>query len=1087
MPEILTISKQKPDSKAADFQFLIDKALRYVQLVAGNNWTDYNTHDPGRTILEQLSYAINDLSYRTAQPIANLLAENNGESGKQTHFFTPKEILSANPVTVNDFRKVLIDLKGIKNAWLEPRVEDDFYSDGPALYFNTLTRELTFLENPEEAAGKDMIRMTGLYDILLEFESHETYGDLNGSSIQRTLEITNAADPLFGFKAVFATEFPYWDDSIFPDLNLDQFDPVYEEAMVKALVAKLVDVDATTYRKLEKYKVQISFNNQLSLVITDRSTRQRQLDLETSLQKKLDEMLRLSASDYLAKVMYTKALVAKVNERLYEHRNLCEDFINIKSVKVKEIAICIKVDLEHDAIPNTVMANIFHEIEQFLSPELTWSSLEALQASGTPVDEIFEGPSLDHGFLTLDQMQVSDRRRIIYVSDLINIISDIEGVKFLGEIELGVKKDGVFQDPGDEVQWHLELGSAEESDYFIPRLNIDHSSVKFRKDRIPMATGRDEVNTELDRLRADKPILENPISTDLTTAPGQALDVAEYVSIQTHFPGTYQIGERGPSPHIDLQRKAQIKQLKAYLLVFEQLLSNYLAQLANVNQLFSLDTSIDNTYFSQGLQNVPDVNELLIGFQGDESMDKEELEAHWQAFLPKEDKDVYTDRRNRVLDHLMARFHEHIDDYANIMHSYDLDTSGAQLIEDKASLLQDYPAISANRGKAFDLHTEPEEKHWFSGLEQRMARLLGIDLYNMTGIGAYFEAYQDTAGEYRFRITDATGEIVLNSADGLPNEVDIRNLREQVLESALDPSRYEYKQDRRGLYYLNLLSADGKVIARSQEYHEEESERLNELIHLVDNLRKMDEKLHVLEHLLLRPKIMGTDLLLPINEPELADDDTCLGCGHTPYSFNISVVLPSWPKRFRNLDFRKHVEEKIRMETPAHIYARICWVDHQHMADFEQKLQAWKTALAAVYFNDDHFLAQIPEGSDFTAYGQSLIGQSYALLKEEVPAKISWSRTHLKRRVSKLKRKAKQKRLTLDFRYQLLGLIDQMEKAATLLNRSICQNALIETLASLRTIYPEATLYDCEDGEGENPIALNQTILGTFKPKEDDE
>ena len=582
--------------------------------------------------------------------------------------------------------------------------------------------------------------------------------------------------------------------------------------------------------------------------------------------------------------------------------------------------------------------------------------------------------------------------------------------------------------------------------------------------------------------------MDEPISLDLAPPTGQPLDVAEYVSIQTHFPATYQIGELGPSPQIDDQRRGQIKQLKAYLLVFEQLLTNYLAQLANVNQLFSLDTSIDRTYFSQGLYNVPDVLELLTNFlEGNEQLDTEELRERWARFLPKESQEVFTDRRNRVLDHLMARFHEQIDDYANIMHSIDVETSGQQLIVDKAGLLKDYPTISANRGKAFDLYAGADHKNWVSGLEQRMARLLGIDLYNLSGSGAVFEHYEDAEGKYRFRLKDPTGEIILNSADGYDHEVNIKDLKEKVFEAALDPMRYEHKRDRRGRYYLNLLSEEGKVIARSQEYHEEENDRLDEILHLIDHLRKMDEKLHVLEHLLLRPKVKGLDKTLPVTEATSPGESTCNGCNHSPYSFNISVVLPSWPKRFRNIDFRNYVEEKIRMETPAHIYARICWVGHEHMGDFENKLNAWKTALAKIHFNDDHYLAQIPANQDFESYALYLLTQSYEMLKEEVPERMTLSRTHLKRQIRKLRRKAEQKRLTLDFRYTLLDLIDQMEKAELLLNRSICQNALIDTLASLRTIYPEATLYDCEEGEGENPFALNQTILGTFKPLEKDE
>ena len=42
--------------------------------LAGERWSDFNTHDPGITILEALCYAITDLAYRTSLPIPDLIA-----------------------------------------------------------------------------------------------------------------------------------------------------------------------------------------------------------------------------------------------------------------------------------------------------------------------------------------------------------------------------------------------------------------------------------------------------------------------------------------------------------------------------------------------------------------------------------------------------------------------------------------------------------------------------------------------------------------------------------------------------------------------------------------------------------------------------------------------------------------------------------------------------------------------------------------------------------------------------------------------------------------------------------------------------
>ncbi|MBL3589100.1 MAG: hypothetical protein JMN24_04795 [gamma proteobacterium endosymbiont of Lamellibrachia anaximandri] len=42
-----------------------------------------------------------------------------------------------------------------------------------------------------------------------------------------------------------------------------------------------------------------------------------------------------------------------------------------------------------------------------------------------------------------------------------------------------------------------------------------------------------------------------------------------------------------------------------------------------------------------------------------------------------------------------------------------------------------------------------------------------------------------------------------------------------------------------------------------------------------------------------------------------------------------------------DIDFRHFVERTIRMEMPAHILPRICFVDAEQMANFEEHYRAW--------------------------------------------------------------------------------------------------------------------------------------------------
>jgi uncharacterized protein len=47
--------------------------------------------------------------------------------------------------------------------------------------------------------------------------------------------------------------------------------------------------------------------------------------------------------------------------------------------------------------------------------------------------------------------------------------------------------------------------------------------------------------------------------------------------------------------------------------------------------------------------------------------------------------------------------------------------------------------------------------------------------------------------------------------------------------------------------------------------------------------------------------------------------------------------------RLRNKNFRQFAERLIRMETPAHVLPRICFVDEENMGKFEEAYNEWLT------------------------------------------------------------------------------------------------------------------------------------------------
>ena len=138
-----------------DYARLRDEGLSLLGRLAGTQWTDFNTHDPGITILEQLCYAITDLGYRIAYPMPVLLA--GGDAGLPG----PEAILPSDPVTPADLRKAALDIDGIGTAWVE-----DAGSELP-FYYDAASAELRLRAGPADV-GAAPVQMRGLHRVVVQ-------------------------------------------------------------------------------------------------------------------------------------------------------------------------------------------------------------------------------------------------------------------------------------------------------------------------------------------------------------------------------------------------------------------------------------------------------------------------------------------------------------------------------------------------------------------------------------------------------------------------------------------------------------------------------------------------------------------------------------------------------------------------------------------------------------------------------------------------------------------------------------------------------------------------------------------------------
>ena len=73
----------------------------------------------------------------------------------------------------------------------------------------------------------------------------------------------------------------------------------------------------------------------------------------------------------------------------------------------------------------------------------------------------------------------------------------------------------------------------------------------------------------------------------------------------------YGLSDNAVSENTNDSRKAQIFQLKGYLLFFEQVMANYLEQLSRFNELYSLDKKLTKSYFVQIPSDIPEMYSLV--------------------------------------------------------------------------------------------------------------------------------------------------------------------------------------------------------------------------------------------------------------------------------------------------------------------------------------------------------------------------------------------------------------------------------------------------------------------------------------------
>jgi hypothetical protein len=469
----------------------------------------------------------------------------------------------------------------------------------------------------------------------------------------------------------------------------------------------------------------------------------------------------------------TEEGIRRIKEEVFalynNHRNLCEDIESIQVLEVDKIEIFADIDINSEAIAEELLAEILFRLEEHLNPSIQFHTLEDLIDRGYSVDEAFDGPPPVHGLILKSDLKGMTQE--VYVSKLIEIVQGVEGVRRITYFR--VDKNGI---PVDSDVIPIRQNT-------YPVLDMDTIDERYTGGSdYPLQFFRGALNYELDLNTANQLLYslyarykkgyqmkmlyhEKDFPSTISLK-----EVAHYDSLQNALPVTYGVNELGLPDHAQATRErvAMVKQLRGYLFFFEQTLSNYLEQLANVRKLFSIDKTIDRTYYSNTPKDLPGVFDLISNptlehvASTNKDYSLEESQAKTLEFF--NDKvaavtkefDPYIDRRNRFLDHLLGRFGEQfstdfllkVSNYVGVGHDDDQTNPEIELINAKIEFLQNYVDISKNKGKGFDYLGQSLDEWNVSGLEKRANLLLNIKVSGNESLLGIFDGKDDDEGVF---------------------------------------------------------------------------------------------------------------------------------------------------------------------------------------------------------------------------------------------------------------------------------------------------------------------------------------------------
>ena len=807
-PENIVALKQKDPffekRPHLDFQRLRSEGLTHIGELSGKIWTDHNAHDPGVTILEALCYALIDLGYRTALPIEDLMAKRPASIpfAPDENFLTPLEALSCNPATITDYRKLLLDVDGVRNAWLEPaEVENPAFilknrgeqstaanSLEPINTLNGLYRVLIDLipGAREEEVLKSIKRVLSAHRNLCEDVYDVVVLSKKSIGICADLEIEEGFSPTAIYREVLVSISEY----IAPQIRyytlrqmLDKGRAIEEVFAGRPFITESLGFIDTEELENTEIRDELLVSDLYNLVLKVEGVRSvRHMAFvegeaapppASANEGKLQRVINNPGESPFFSIARTCIQLSRGGEGIPFEKNAAhESLLEGRTTRLS------RTQLDR-AIPR---GSYREGIDAYISVMHEFPLVYGIGEGGLPDDASLrrkvQALQLQGYLLFYDQLLVNYLAQINHLTDLFSLLREstrdpaskhtyfgrtLEGVPQLEKLLQiragdGIMEGGTIASP---VPYDSALAGLLAELSTSPRnaLTIDDACGENRG-TVPHFETESTSLCEVFIQQAARDFEQGDYSVDIC----QDLYGYFFVLKFTQVEDLVLIGhQRSAEPH---EARAA-----ANFAVFLGTLPGSFRKAGRQNEAKQVSYLFDLVY-----------NPLVYT-------------DYLQTLL--EDERLYAERREVFLDHLLARFGEQFTDYALLRFGAKLDdvSSRMQTIEDKSRFLEQYDDLGRNRGRAFDYSKPAWGTENVSGFEKRTALLSGMKDWERRRLCKF-----EVAPSFQFEVRDVDGEILIKSQASYSSQERLQRARSLLMHQLRDPHNYSSLQRQYGTF-----------------------------------------------------------------------------------------------------------------------------------------------------------------------------------------------------------------------------------------------------------------------------------------------